>query len=530
MMEGKGVYKWSNGARYKGEFEQNLMHGRGLLEWSSNCWYEGDFANGHRHGRGLFVNGEDHFMYTGQWCSGHRHGKGYCRFGDNGSYDGDWEMEKMSGVGLRIYPSGARYVGQWKDGLRHGIGTMIWTNGNVYRGEWKCGAMDGYGEYVWEGFFNKTFTWPQEASYTGDWRRGMRHGKGRLKLKSVGGAEYSGYWRDNKKHGQGIIIGNNGEKCEADPLFLNDILVSSDVANGTSRDQAEIEDKSTCVAKEIKPLFLEKPSQLGKAPVTPILKPEQFPSFSYYLTRLLDPKRLEPRSVPSVSSGKCYNCDNPSCSCLGPHTNGAIVSEEIINTETVDAFKSIWENEQRWLQNCLTLHISRLRQIYKDYAKLFAKSAPQCNLAMSRLCLWQLWQDCGINKKGLSLSEIDNYMAKNESAFVKDPCYPFEKIEIWQFLHALLEVSWHLYTKNDNIEDQEMHGKLAGGLHKFLKNDVYTHVGNHVGSFYHEYQNLLPLNCVFELYQSIGLPCSTKDFLRATCALKGDLINLYDIL
>lgn len=65
---------------------------------------------------------------------------------------------------------------------------------------------------------------------------------------------------------------------------------------------------------------------------------------------------------------------------------------------------------------------------------------------------------------------------------VKDPLHPFEKIEIWQFLHALLEVSWHLYTKHNDDEVEEMNGKIAGGLHKFLKNYIYPHVGNHVGT------------------------------------------------
>lgn len=71
--------------------------------------------------------------------------------------------------------------------------------------------------------------------------------------------------------------------------------------------------------------------------------------------------------------------------------------------------------------------------------------------------------------------------AKNETTNVKDPHHPFEKIEICQFLHALLEVSWHLYTKHDDTDAEEMNGKLAAGLHKFLKNDIYPHAGNHVG-------------------------------------------------
>lgn len=74
---------------------------------------------------------------------------------------------------------------------------------------------------------------------------------------------------------------------------------------------------------------------------------------------------------------------------------------------------SNWRYEERWTYNCLMFHMFRLRQIYNDYAKLFAKSAPKCNLAMSRLCLWQLWRDCGIHEKGFSLVEIDSYIGKH---------------------------------------------------------------------------------------------------------------------
>ncbi|XP_017792631.1 PREDICTED: radial spoke head 10 homolog B-like [Habropoda laboriosa] len=370
----------------------------------------------------------------------------------------------MNGVGLRIYPNGDRYVGQWKNGIRDGIGTMAWTNGNVYRGEWTCGAINGYGEYVWNGFFNKTFTWPQEASYAGYWRYGMRNGKG-----------------------------NNGERSKSNLMFSNDVLYTSNVASDLLECETEMEDEENCVraVKEIKHTFVDKPNQLTETAVTSILKPEQFPDLSYYITRLLDPKSLEPPLIPAVPSGKCHDCENESCSCLMQTISTvAVASEQEERTQTEidsklykeDTGESVWRYEERWTYNCLTLHMFRLREIYNDYAKLFAKSAYQCNLVMTRLCLWQMWRDCGIHRKGLSLIEIDDYIAKNETTLMKDPHHPFEKIEIWQFLHALLEISWHLYTKYDDVETVEMNGKLAGGLHKLLENNIYPQAGNHVGT------------------------------------------------
>ncbi|XP_016922960.1 uncharacterized protein LOC108004514 isoform X1 [Apis cerana] len=452
-------------------------------------------------------------------------------------------MDKMNGTGLRIYPSGARYMGQWKNGIRDGIGTMVWTNGNFYRGEWKCGLMHGYGEYVWNGFFNRTFTWPQEASYTGYWRHGLRHGKdcfhiGDMKFNSVGGAKYSGYWEDNKKHGYGIIIGNNGEKFEANPLFLNDILCTDIIKDNNFENESEIKSKEEyMIIKDVKPKFIEKPAELAKGFVTPILKPEQFPCLTYYITRLLDPESLEPYFEPSISSGRCYSCENESCACLHVPSNDIVINKiineendfpqgELFNSDVVDITKSEWNYEECWIYKCLMIHILRLRQIYNDYAKLFAKPAPKCNLVMSKLCLWQLWRDCNVQKK-ISLSTIDKHIAKNKSTIVKDPHHPFEKIEIWQFLHALLEVSWHLYTKYNNEEIGEMNGKLANGLHKFLKNDIYPHIGNHVGTLCNENKDILPINCVFKLYQQIGYPPSARDLLQSTCILNAKDSRLF---
>ncbi|XP_078032745.1 uncharacterized protein LOC144467703 [Augochlora pura] len=532
MMEGEGLYKWANGTYYKGEFQQNQMHGTGLLQWHNNCWYKGDFENCFQHGRGLYVDSDNHFMYTGQWLKGRRNGKGYARYQDNSSYDGDWVMDRMCGYGLRIYSDGSRYMGQWKYGLRNGTGTMVWANGDVYRGEWKHGSMNGYGVFVWNAFFNKTFSWPQETLYVGDWHNGKRHGEGQIQFNTIGGAKYSGYWKNNKKHGPGVIIGNNGDKMEADPLFQNDILISSDIINNSIQDQSASDGADRCIplTKESKFSFVEMETKLRITPITPVLRPEQFPSLSYYIARLLDPKSLEDPLVRSIPSGKCYVCDNRSCSCLTSSTTDVAKSEEQIDTtnEMEDSIKSEREYEERWTYNCLTMHMLRLREIYANYAKLFTISPPDCNLVMSRMCLWQFWRDCKVHEKGLSLIGIDNYIAKNESTIVKDPHDPFEKIEIWQFLHSLLEVSWHLYGISDNSENhREINGKLAGCLYKFLKNDVYPNVEKHIGNTCREYTNLLPMSSVFKLNQSIGYPCSAKDLLRAMCIPKADGLLIF---
>ena len=37
---------------------------------------------------------------------------------------------------VHTYKTGAIYTGQWKGGLRHGRGTMVWPDNARYEGEW----------------------------------------------------------------------------------------------------------------------------------------------------------------------------------------------------------------------------------------------------------------------------------------------------------------------------------------------------------------------------------------------------------
>ena len=40
------------------------------------------------------------------------------------------------------------YTGQWSRGLRHGRGVLKEASGNSYEGEWKEGRKDGFGKEV----------------------------------------------------------------------------------------------------------------------------------------------------------------------------------------------------------------------------------------------------------------------------------------------------------------------------------------------------------------------------------------------
>ncbi|XP_035742577.1 radial spoke head 10 homolog B-like isoform X4 [Vespa mandarinia] len=428
MMNDEGLYKWHHGVQYKGQFKKNQIEGRGILEWQSNCWYEGEFMNGYRHGKGTLLDKDNYRLYIGQWYMGYRHGKGYCCYAEGDSYDGDWSMGKRNGIGFYVYSSGTQYKGYWKNDFRHGL----------------------------------------------------------LKLNSMGGAKYFGNWKYNKKDGYGMIIGNNGELIQDEPLYSTDILVSLNA----------------------------KISKIMEPYTTTILKPEQFPSLSYHINRLIQLSSFKNFSLYLHSLGKCYICnEQQSCSCL------LRSSFEIINNKTIlkKNFDKKWQYEKNQTYDYLTLHMLQIRNVYDIYAKLFNKEESKCHFILIKLMLWQLWRDCNLNIKGLSLIEIDNYITENESTLIKKPYYPFEKIEIWQFLHALLEVSWRIYYwKNNKIKKEThwKHGILVKCLNEFLTHDVYPNVGNFVGIIPREC-NLLPIYSIYKLYKQVGYPPTATDMLIA---------------
>lgn len=118
--------------------------------------------------------------------------------------------------------------------------------------------------------------------------------------------------------------------------------------------------------------------------------------------------------------------------------------------------------------------------------------------------------------------EMDDILFENPDAGFELTHNPFEKIYYWQFLHCLIEISLTLYENYASIIDFKQKGILASIFNIFLENLLERNclMSQNLYNPY-AYLNLLPIESVYLLYESIGQPHTAKTFLRYCCYEKG---------
>lgn len=89
-----GVYLWSDGRQFEGEWKNNKMEGKGVFTWPDNRRYEGDYVDDKKEGYGIFY-----------WPDGRK-------------YEGEWRNGKQDGVGVYTSASGKSKKGRWAEGKR----------------------------------------------------------------------------------------------------------------------------------------------------------------------------------------------------------------------------------------------------------------------------------------------------------------------------------------------------------------------------------------------------------------------------
>ncbi|XP_069671726.1 MORN repeat-containing protein 3-like isoform X2 [Periplaneta americana] len=94
--------------------KQTKNMGHGIYSYSDGSWYQGEWKNGERHGIGL------------------------CVLPDGSFYYGQWENDKYHGLGLYVKANGNRYEGEWHCGNKHGHGKFYHLkSGQLQEGVWR---------------------------------------------------------------------------------------------------------------------------------------------------------------------------------------------------------------------------------------------------------------------------------------------------------------------------------------------------------------------------------------------------------
>lgn len=182
-----GIFRYTNGDRYEGDFVDGLMDGEGKLFYASGDIFEGTFKDGKMHGHGSLSFAGHDFAVSGRWVDGIPPTK-FCQFSSNGNvYNGGITRKMRHGTGVMRYKNGDLYDGDWRLNMRNGAGKMMYRSGNAYDGEWKDDMKNGEGVFIFaKGHF-----------YQGSFVDDKRHGKGTMT--NPEGEVSEGMWVNDKR-------------------------------------------------------------------------------------------------------------------------------------------------------------------------------------------------------------------------------------------------------------------------------------------------------------------------------------------
>ncbi|XP_032087830.1 MORN repeat-containing protein 1 isoform X2 [Thamnophis elegans] len=116
-------------------------------------------------------------------------------------YCGEMKDQRRNGYGLYIYPNTFfKYEGQWKRGKKHGHGKLLFKDGSYYEGEFADGEIVGHGLRYWASTGN---------TYSGQFLFGELHGHGVFHYGN--GGKYEGEFSYGMREGHGSLTEKDGE-------------------------------------------------------------------------------------------------------------------------------------------------------------------------------------------------------------------------------------------------------------------------------------------------------------------------------
>ena len=146
---------------------KDMPHGKGIYKYSDGSIYDGNWHRGRRHGEGTYTycNGD---VYIGEWEDGYKSGKGVMKWRNGDVYEGEWAMNKRHGQGHFKGHHGREYKGTYHDDYKHGAGVYKDLNGDIYDGNWTFNRRNRSG----------IIKYANHDVFHGEFSDDMKHGPG----------------------------------------------------------------------------------------------------------------------------------------------------------------------------------------------------------------------------------------------------------------------------------------------------------------------------------------------------------------
>ena len=167
-------------------------------------------------------------------------------------YIGELSCEVPNGIGFQLDSAGNYYEGNFLESRFHGLGRLFKPNGWIIQGKFKegdlkRGTIDNFFDKKYQGCLvnfepnGEGYEESDDYTYSGEFFRGKKHGKGKIQWKNgiwyegnfimgrIEGKgkqhspenEYEGDWKANKMHGLGVITWPNGDRYEGGMVLGN---------------------------------------------------------------------------------------------------------------------------------------------------------------------------------------------------------------------------------------------------------------------------------------------------------------------
>ena len=230
-------YNWSEFRVAVHRRTQEIIVGKVELEGLTDDFAEINMRNitvsRRRHGVGMFKYADERGFYSGNFRHGLRHGMG-TEINMQGRFQGEFNRDWRLGAGTQVSPNGDSFRGpyggsrhhvresfifgdEYNDGQRHGLGRFRFVDGSVYDGSFKDGVPCGPGKYVssagvivegtfdeWGGLIGPGSSTVDDVTRIGTFRRGLIHGRGTEIDLKVG--TYEGDFKRGERHGFGKLL------------------------------------------------------------------------------------------------------------------------------------------------------------------------------------------------------------------------------------------------------------------------------------------------------------------------------------